>query len=162
MTVEISNPNILDLAEWMQVVNEVNTLSRRVDAIITNSGAVSTGSVDWNSSKKYSQEFNLGAHKITFGKVDCVVANETTTGYFVSGDVLFADLNVGNSAFSGKPIITATIQFGNTTLPEQNDDLVITIFNASSTGFSYRVMNAGSHTVPSGHFYINWIAIGPK
>ena len=162
MTIQLTNPNILDLTEWQKVVNEITNLSARIDAITTGQGALKTSPTDWNAVSTFSQQFNLGSQKILFGKEKAVIADLTPSGNFYEGDVIFADTEIGVGAFGAKPIITATVVFGNQTIPSANKDIVVTLFNPSSTGFNYRLLNAGSHTNLSGYIYINWIAIGPQ
>lgn len=162
MGIQLTNPNILDLTEWQKVINEINNLSDRIDGITTVQGSLMTAATDWNSSTNFSQQFNMGNQKILFGKEKATIADLTQTGNLYSGAIVFAETD-GVGAFGAKPIITASIVFGNQSVPEPNDDVALVLFNASSTGFGYRVTSAGSNTkVLTGYFYINWIAIGPQ
>lgn len=159
MSIYLSNPNILDVTEWQKVVSEITNLSARIDAITTSQGAQKKSPTDWNAQTTFSEQFNVGSHKILFGKERITIADLSKTGNLYEGDIVFADTDT--TAFAAKPIITATIQFGNTSLPQNNTNVVVTVFNPSSTGFNYRLTNAGTSTALSGAFYLNWIAIGP-
>ena len=163
MTIQLTNPNILDLTEWQKVINEVNSLSAKVDAIITGQGALLTTATDWNSTATFSQQFNMGNQKILFGKERATVADLTNTGYFYEGAINFSETS-GIGAFKAKPIITATLVSSSSTLPSSNPDLAILVFNPTATGFGFRLINAGSHDdlTTNSIIYINWIAIGPS
>lgn len=162
MTVQLTNPNILDLTEWQKVINEINNLSARIDALTTSQGALTTTAVDWNSTPTFSQQFNIGNQKILFGKEKATAATLTKTGFFYEGAVNFSE-TAGIVAFKAKPIITATIAFAGTSLTTFNPDLTLTIFNPTENGFGYRLVNAGSHIDfnAGSTIHINWIAVGP-
>ena len=161
MTIQLTNPNILDLTEWQKVINEINQLSARIDAITTSQGALTTGAVDWNAGPTFSQQFNIGTQKILFGREKFVVASESPNGSFYTGTVNFSE-TTGVGSFKAKPIVTTTIASTSNVMLTSNANIVMTIFNTTSTGFSYRLTNAGTQTSLSGQFYINWIAIGPQ
>jgi hypothetical protein len=162
MGIQLTNPNIIDLTEWQKVVNEITYLSARIDAITTAQGSLKSSSTDWSSTPSFSQQFNLGSHKILFGRDQAVVGDTLTeSGGMYEGSVNFAE-TTGVGAFSAKPIITSTVVFGGTTLPSANKDIILTLFNVSNTGFNYRVRNSSSSTTLSGKFYIHWTAIGPQ
>jgi len=162
MTLSISNPNVLDLSEWQKVINEVNNLSQRIDAITNRYGTGITDSALWTTSD-FSKEFNLGTQKFIFGKEKLVIADSTITGNFYNGDISF-NTSSGVTVFSQMPIITATIQFSKTTLPTNNTNIMITVYNVTKDGFSYRIANPPTSGTSNwaGQFYINYIAIGPQ
>lgn len=160
MPVKITNPNIIDLAAWQEVVNEINNVSDKVDSIVTSYGAGTSSDSDWTGSETRDHVFNLGSQKIVSGRYRFVStaedSDETTKAFY--GPISFG------TAFASKPIITATIEFGNQTLPTNpaNRNVILTTYNADSAGFYYKVTNSGSTTMLSGQFYINWMAIGPR
>jgi len=158
MAVEITNPNIIDLAAWQQVVNEINYVSDRVDNLITNYGAGSSGDKEWAGFSTTTHEFNLGTQKIITGRYRFVHTDEEFDGNLFYGPISYG------TAFSSKPIITATIEYSNPALPKNpaNTNVVLAIYDADTSGFSYRMINAGSSTKLAGTFYINWMAIGPR
>lgn len=163
MTLQINNPNVLDLSEWQKVIAEVNNLSNRVDAITTKYGAGSADTALW-SVTDFNKEFNLGTHRIIFGKQKIDTTDPTIkTGNFLHDYVSFAQ-SPGVTVFTAKPIITATLQFGATTsVPGSNTNAIVVVYNVSKDGFSYRVSNPPSATSDwNGYFYINYIAIGPQ
>jgi hypothetical protein len=171
--IKISDPNIIDLAAWHQVINVVNQHSDSITSITNNFGAQGTGTTQWNSDNNISHQFDPGSQKIVFGREKIVVADtghssgETTLLY---GDVSFVDTNSGSTVFTSRPIITATIQFGYGSLgsstPSTDSSVVVTIHNLDADGFSYRIKDANSKPTATvaltGTFYLNWMAIGPK
>lgn len=158
MSVEITNPSIIDLAAWQEVVNEINYVSDRVDNLINNYGSGSSGDSDWTGHLTKTHEFNLGTQKIVSGRYRFVHTDEESDGKLFYGPISYG------TAFSSKPIITATLEFGNQTLPKNpaNTNAVLIVYDADTSGFHYRITNAGSTTKLEGSFYINWMAIGPR
>lgn len=166
--IKISDPNIIDLAAWHQVINVVNQHSDSITSITNNFG-VQGGTTDWNGPNDFVHQYDPGAQKIIYGKtkIDTADASSTTGDHIFYGDVSF--LESGTTAFSAKPIITVTAQFGSTdNNPPSitNANVVCTVIAVAEDKFTYRVTNARSTTgtpVPlTGYFYINWTAIGPK
>lgn len=162
MGLSISNPNVLDLSEWQKVITEVNNLSKRLDAITNKYGTGIGDSAAWTT-PNFSKEFNLGTHKIIFGKEKFVFADNTIDRGFYAGDISF-NTSDGVTVFSQLPIITATIQFTGATMPTNNKNIMVTIYKATKDGFSYRVANPATSGSSdwSGQFYVNYIAIGPQ
>jgi hypothetical protein len=171
--IKISDPNVIDLAAWQQVINVVNQHSDSISAINNNFGSQGTGETNWNSTTGISHEYDPGSQKIVYGKnkfdpesseIEFRVADNNKK-YVYFGQVVFADEESGASSFSAKPIITATMNHS-TTITVNNADIIVTIIQVSAEGFIYRVTNSKS-TKPVGipivgAFFINWIAIGPK
>lgn len=158
MAVKITNPSIIDLAAWQEVISEVNSVANKVDNIVTGYGSANPNDPDWVGSQTRTHEFNIGSQRIVSGRYRFVATEETTDGKFISGKIPF------DTAFANKPIITATIEFGNQTVPEMaaSANVVLVLWDADSTGFRFRMTNAGSSTQLAGTFYINWMAIGPR
>lgn len=164
MTLQINNPNVLDLSEWQKVITEVNNLSNRIDAITTRYGAGSADTALWTTTD-FSKEFSLGTQRIIFGKKKVNTADGTIkTGNFLHDYVDFNE-SPGVTVFTSKPIVTATIQFSKTDLPTNNTNVMISVYNVSKDGFDYRISNppvSGTTRDWNGFFYINYIAIGPQ
>lgn len=162
MTLQINNPNVIDLSEWQKVITEVNNLSHRIDAITTKYGAGSSDTTLWNTTD-FSKEFNIGTQRIIFGKQKIITSDPTIkTGNFLHDYVNF-NQSTGVTVFTAKPIITATIQFGADSLPTHNTNTIVSVYNVSENGFSYRISNPPAATSDwNGYFYINYIAIGPQ
>lgn len=162
MTLQINNPNVLDLSEWQKVITEVNNLSRRIDAITNKYGSGTTDSALWTTAD-FNKEFNIGTQKIIFGKQKIDTTDVTIkTGNFLHEYVSFAQ-SPGVVVFSSTPIVTATIQFSKKTLPTNNTNAIISIYNVSKDGFDYRISNPPAATSDwGGFFYVNYIAIGPQ
>jgi hypothetical protein len=160
MPVKITNPNIIDLAAWQEVVNEINTVSDKVDSIVTTYGTGSPNDSDWTRGATREHEFNLGSQRIVSGRYRFVSADEE---YDADTKAFYGPIAFG-TAFAAEPIITATIEFGNPDLPinPANRGAALVIYNGSSSGFHYKLINSGSTTKLGGSFYINWMAIGPR
>lgn len=172
--IKISDPNIIDLAAWHQVINVVNQHSDSITSITNNFGIQGSGSTDFNTSDDFAHEVDPGSQKVIFGRYKVNTAgtapDSSTTGKDIFfGDISFIDGTSGTAAFSAKPIVTATVQFGYADVnpvPDTDASIVCTTYNIGLDGFNFRVRDARSseeNPIPlTGHFYINWIAIGPK
>ena len=170
--VKISDPNIIDLAAWHQLINVVNQHSDSINSITNNFGTTGTGTIDWNADNAYAaHEFSAGSEKIVYGriKIDTDTASSNTGDQIFYGDVDFGDNVSGATTFSAKPIIVGTVQFGHTSfsaLGTTDHNIILNIFNVTKDTFSFRVTRANSstaHPLPlEGYFYLNWQAIGPK
>lgn len=169
--VKISDPNIIDLGAWQQVVNVVNQHSDSINSITNNFGVQGSGTMEWNSANNVVNEYNAGPQKILSGKtkLDTTIASSTTGDHMFYIDIDFVNGETGTTAFSAKPIITATVTFGSTANnppSTTNANVVCTVIAVEQDKFTVRLVNARSTTaVPvklTGNFYINWMAIGPK
>jgi hypothetical protein len=163
--IKISDPNIIDLAAWHQVINVVNQLNDTVNALSNNTNI--TGTPNWNADD-LTHQYDAGSQNILFGKTKLVQGTtlESTSHKLLYGYVTFASI-AGVSSFAGAPIVTANILCGNTgsttTYSEANDDAVVSVYNVSGTGFNYRVYRPALwNTTPLTPLYVCWIAIGPK
>ena len=168
--IKISDPNIVDLAAWQQVINVVNQHSDSITAITNNFG--SSGFADY-SKTDVVHLFDPGSQMILCGKV--TGSAEVSSGAYY-GTIQFSDPTIGNPSFSQPPIVTATIQ--NSAL-SANNDMAISIYAVTYAQFNYKVYRtrqglatlntahtgvttAVSPSAPTGTFYINWTAIGHK
>jgi hypothetical protein len=169
--VQIGDPNIIDVASWQQLIAAVDSNTAAI-ATMTDKFGANGGTVKWGD-PNYSGAYTMGSQKIIYGRT--LIDTESSTATSTAGDniyygnVSFTDPNgSGADSFTNKPLVTATIEFSRTTLPEydENASIVITTWNVNKDGFSYRVTNPKStenDPVPLLYsFYINWIAIGPK
>jgi hypothetical protein len=170
--VKISDPNVIDLAAWHQVINVVNQHSDSISSITANLGD-SLDTIDWNGENNFVNQFDPGAQKILYGrtKLDTAVLSSTEADdQIFYGDIPFA-VN-GATSFGAKPIVTATIQFGHSNigaLDDKSHDVIFNIFAVTEEKFSFRVTRAISKpggvnppAVLTGYFYLNWSATGPK
>jgi hypothetical protein len=170
--VKISDPSIIDLAAWHQVINVVNQHSDSINAITNNFGVQGSGTVDWNADNDVAHEFSSGPQKMLYGRTKINTANNSSyknNKQFFYGDVNFVDQTSGTTAFSAKPVVTGTIQFGHTSIDALDDtdhNIIVTIYGVTESKFSYRVTRAiSTDTKPeplTGYFYLNWHAMGPK
>lgn len=171
--VKISDPNVIDLAAWHQVINVVNQHSDSISSITNNLGGESADPVDWNGANNFVNEFDPGSQKILYGRTKLDTAQLSSTesdDQIFYGDIEFP-VN-GQTKFAARPIVTATIQFGHSNigaLDDTNYDVIFNIFAVTDTKFSFRITRAISKptgTNPpaplSGYFYLNWVATGPK
>jgi hypothetical protein len=157
--VKISDPNIIDISAWQQVINVVNQHSDAISSLTNNFGATFTpppAGTDW------SYAFDLSSCLIYFGKGTMTLANTPTSRTEGGGFVYEETYSFPTPPFSITPVVTATIQ--SSSITTRNDDLSVTIFNVNSSGFSVRVLKAGGAALSgtSNTFYIHWIAIGPS
>ena len=169
--VKISDPNIIDLAAWQQVINVVNQHTDSINAITNNFGvsASATGPIDWNSDNDVVHEFNSGTEKILYGRFKITIATDATdyNDQLVHGTIPFVD--DGTTVFSARPIVNATVQFGHNSynnLDDTNYNAIVHIFAVTAEKFEYRISRALINQVSpeelTGSFYISWQAIGPK
>jgi hypothetical protein len=163
--IKISDPSIIDLAAWQQVINVVNQHSDSITAITNNFGATSDYSAD-NTSHIYDP----GSQSLIYGRAQ---ASLTASNSDYSGSVTFANATSGINSFSQAPIVTATMYAYNIS---NNEDVILSVYNVTASGFSYRLYRARGGlatvaspkttltTVPdtSHTFWINWVAVGPK
>jgi hypothetical protein len=171
--IKISDPNVIDLAAWQQVINVVNQHSDSITAITNNFGSQGTGETNWNGTSDLSHEYDPGSQKIIYGKNKFVTADATffsssdNKKHVYYGEVVFADEVSGATSFNASPIVTASLYFSNPTATTSGANLIVTVQAVTESGFTYRVMDSRS-TVAAGVpivatlFYINWMAIGPK
>lgn len=172
--IKISDPNVIDLAAWQQVINVVNQHSDSITAITNNFGIQGSGETNWNGDSDLSHEYDPGSQKIVYGKnkfdptsseiTATVASNNVKHVYY--GTVTFQDDVSGASSFDAPPIITATIQNTQSTEVPWNAHIVITTVAVTKSGFTYRVTNPNSTSsvgiAITGTFFVNWMAIGPK
>jgi hypothetical protein len=170
--IKISDPNVIDLAAWQQVINVVNQHSDSISAITNNFGSQGTGETNWNTGTDISHEYDPGSQKVVYGKnkfdpasdeIDFEVAANNAK-YIYHGNVVFADEVSGASSFDATPIVTATISL--TQSVTANVNIILTVTQVTQDGFKYRVTNSRSTSAVGipivGAFFINWMAIGPK
>lgn len=172
--IKISDPNVIDLAAWQQVINVVNQHSDSITAITNNFGIQGSGETNWNGDSDLSHEYDPGSQKIVYGKnkfdptsseiTATVASNNVKHVYY--GTVTFQDDVSGASSFDAPPIITATIQNTQSTEVPWNAHIVLTTVAVTKSGFTYRVTNPNSTSsvgiAITGTFFVNWMAIGPK
>lgn len=171
--IKISDPNVIDLAAWQQVINVVNQHSDSISAITNNFGSQGIGETNWNGESDLSHEYDPGSQKIVYGKNKFITAeapffsSSDNKKHVYYGEVVFADEVSGATSFNASPIVTASLYFSGTTATTSGANIIVTVQSVTESGFTYRVMDSRS-TVAAGvpivvtQFYINWMAIGPK
>jgi hypothetical protein len=171
--IKISDPNVIDVAAWQQVINVVNQHSDSITAITNNFGIQGTGETNWSGDSDLSHEYDPGSQKIVFGKNKVTTAeansflSDDNKKHVYYGSVVFYDEVSGAKSFGATPIVTASIQFSNQTTTMTGANIVLTVQTATETGFTYRVTDSRSTKaagvpITATQFYINWMAIGPK
>lgn len=165
--VKISDPSVIDLAAWHQVINVVNQHSDSITAITNNFGAAGTGVVDYSSSS-YANEFSAGNQKILYGRAVAYhsVSGQTDTassGKTLYGQVNFTDAVSGSASFASQPVVTAVVFSGSaTTFSATNQDVSVNLYGVTKDGFYFRLYCTTTTNYPTGTIWINWTAIGPK
>jgi hypothetical protein len=171
--IKISDPNVIDLAAWQQVINVVNQHSDSITAITNNFGSQGTGETNWNGTTDLSHEYDPGSQKILYGKNKFITAegdallSDDNKKHVYYGSVTFADEVSGAISFDATPIVTTSLQFSNQTTTMTGANIVLTIQTVNEAGFTYRVTDSRSTKtagvpITATQFYINWMAIGPK
>jgi hypothetical protein len=175
--VKISDPQVIDLAAWHQVINVVNQHSDSISSITNNLGGSVPEALDFNGENDFVNIFDPGAQKILYGRTKLTISalDSIFNNQIYYGTIQFAEN--GQSSFGARPIITASIQFGHSNigaLQQKNYDLIFNIFAVTSTSFSFRInraiaepdeTNATKRTDPipsTSTLYLNWSATGPK
>lgn len=148
--VKISNPSIIDIAAWHQLIQVVNQHSDAIASITNNFGSslsiTGTDGDDWRST------FDLGTQMIHFGRAKLDNITSDTIAFPIS--------------FSAKPVVIAQYR----TDIEARRDFVVTTANTYTNSFDVHIrkpaQDGGVNTAPidptGKTFYIDWIAIGPK
>lgn len=177
--VKISDPNIIDLTAWQQVINVINQHSDTLSAITNNFGLQGSGTTDWNGETEIYEEFNAGSQKILYGKfvIDTRAGNNkdssTNNDRMFYREIDFDNGNTGTASFSAKPVITVSASLpGSDNTTDRNVGLTCTVIAVTDKKFSVRIVNTRELTAELGstvadpkpvyYFHINWIAIGPK
>ena len=152
--IKISDPLVIDISAWHQVVNVVNQHSDTLN-VLTNSTGVVSGTTNFNA-EELTHQFDMASQKIMYGRAKITSDQAGNNGTLWYGEVTFT--------FRTTPIVTATAFSGNTSgaVSASNDDVIVSVYNVSASGFKYRVYRAGSTKAPTGTVYINWIAIGQQ
>lgn len=171
--VKISDPNVIDLAAWHQVINVVNQHSDSISSITNNLGGATPDPIDWNGANDFVNEYDPGSQKVLYGRTKLDTGSMSYTEpdkQIFYGTISFTEGTA--ESFGAKPIITGTIQFGSTNIGQLDDtdhNVIFNIFNVTAEQFSFRVTRAisepDSNTPPgplTGYFYLNWVATGPK
>lgn len=160
--VQISDPAIIDLAAWHQVINVVNQHSDSIAALSNNFGMSWSANYDDDN---WSSPFDFGSCMIEFGRVKILASQiqaETLNGI----EVGYAEevVNFNSGSFSNNPVITATVYTGASSGYKDSTDINISIKTLGPDSFTVTAVFAGQQDpqdTPKA-FYINWIAIGPK
>jgi len=184
--VKISDPNIIDISAWQQLINVVNQHSDSITALSNNFNGVGSSQVDW-SSATWSHVWDPGSQALVYGKIQVVTSSATyvnksasgsgtqgiqgtnsSTSKVFYGTASFSDPTVSSIfQFSSIPIVTATLYSGhNSSGPVSvvNSSCIVTIYNITTSGFNWRISSASgsSADTPTGTFYIMWTAAGPR
>lgn len=172
--IKISDPNIIDLAAWQQVINVVNQHSDSITAITNNFGIQASGQTDWNGATDIAHQFDPGSQKIVYGKTKVDISSgdvNTIDGTGGVAHIYFGDINFTGSSttsFGAKPIVTVSASsssIADNPPTSSNSNVVCTVTAITEDKFTFRLSNARSTpTAPvalTGIVYVNWIAIGP-
>lgn len=173
--IQISDPNIIDLAAWHQVINVVNQHSDSIDAITNNFGQNTV--TDW-AADQIAHLFDPGSQAIIYGRTLIHTVSQTSesnnvtlpsghgVGKLLYGTVSFTDSGV---TFSQTPTVLVTCNSGNVgsgSPGTQNQFALASVYTPGTSGFGYRITIPNSLVSTGAQFagdiYLNWIAIGPR
>jgi hypothetical protein len=174
--VKISDPNIIDISAWHQVINVINQHSDSISSITNNFGIEGSSTIDWNGESDYVNQYDPGSQKTLYGRNKVVTANLTPApdsyNKVFYGSVSFVSSS-GSTKFAQAPNVVASIRFNHSsidTLKDKSHNIILNVFAVTDTGFSYRLTRANSNpdsaTPVVDPFdtdcFITWTAIGPK
>jgi hypothetical protein len=151
--VKISDPAVIDLAAWHQLITVINQHSDTIAALSNNFG-MAWSPVYTDDDTNWASPFDFGSSMIQFGRAKIVKDSANVTNGVYYEDVLFTN------SFSSNPVVVAT-PYQTGTNVESNTDTVVTTFNLTTEGFTYRFSDSTGHSFNT-QTYINWVAIGPK
>ena len=141
--VQISDPVIIDLAAWHQIINVVNQHSDSIAALSNNFGMAWSPIPDGDN---WSSPFDFGSSMIQFGRIKiATLASPPDLNYFELVDF--------PNNFSSKPVVVATIYSAHA----GNQDGIVSIKEITNNNFVINVQNLTNNGA-----LVNWIAIGPK
>lgn len=177
--VKISDPQIIDLAAWQSVINVVNAHDDSILSLTNNIGSGTAASIDYNGEADFVNTFNPGTQKILYGRTKVLMSDMSVVPDSY-GQVVYKTIDFnqdGSSVFTARPIMTASIQFGHTSigaLGDKNYDTMFTLFNVNPNSFSFRInraiatpdeVNSAKRpaVIPANNtFFLNWSALGPR
>jgi len=168
--VKISDPNIIDISAWQQLINVVNQHTDSITAITNNFNGVGSTATDWTATS-WSQVWDPGSQAVVYGKIMADTSKLTAQNGVFWGTASFSDTNISSAfQFSSIPIVTATLYSGHASsgdVSSVNNSCNVTVYNITTSGFNWRISSAVTTTstndaFPTGIFYIMWTAIGPR
>jgi len=174
--VKISDPQIIDLAAWQSVINVVNAHDDSILSLTNNVGSGSPTQIDYNDDADFVNTFNPGTQKILYGRTK-VLMSEMSVVPNSEGQIVYKTIDFnqdGSTVFTARPMMTASIQFNQSSiasLKDTNYDVMFSLFNVNANSFSFRInrtvakpdQTTGTKPdIPSGTFYLNWSALGPR
>lgn len=177
--VKISDPQIIDLAAWQSIINVVNAHDDSILSLTNNIGSGTPTSIDYNGEADFVNTFNPGTQKILYGRTK-ILMSEMSPVPDSYGQVVYKTIDFnqdGSSVFNARPIMTASIQFGHSSiasLGDKNHDVMFSLFNITPSTFSFRINRAIAEpdeansanrppVIPANNsFFLNWSALGPR
>lgn len=164
--IKISDPNIIDLAAWHQVINVINQHSESLSSI-TNTTGVAFDPIKDDNDAGWKTVFDIGSQTIKYGKAVMDNTNNTAQTDADYGVYYEESITFPGNSFSVTPAVTATC----TSTSNDGSRLGLmncTISNITTNGFKIRLVYPGvvsgnlkGITVPGGSWktYISWTAI---
>lgn len=169
--VKISDPAIIDIGAWHQLIQVVNQYGDAISSITNNFGSslaiTNTDGDNWHST------FDLGSQLINFGRATIVgvpyqdsdpdadvvlYENAASIPALTYRPFILKETNVAFPlSFSAKPVVIGTLQ---TNLAARTE-YKVTIGNVTNNDFSITV-SGFDKTAAERTVTVNWIAIGPK
>ena len=165
--IKISDPDIIDIAAFQQIVNVINQHSDNITALTNNFNGIGSQNTDWTAAN-WSHIWDPGSQALVYGKIQADTSTASFVGsspktYYGSGS--FSDATISSTfQFSSIPVVTATLYSGHSaagTVSTVNGQCNISIYDITTSGFKWRI-SSNSTTSPTGIFYIMWTAAGPR
>lgn len=156
--IKISDPSIIDLSGIQQIISVVNQHSDYLNILINRFGAVVTP--DW-SAENVQSLFDVSTTNIAFGKAIIKPGSPYQQGsggstYYVAT----VDFESGVT-FSQVPLVLVSHDNSDGQVGGQLD-IIPSTHDISTTGFTARIVRAGTTKVISNNIEINYIAIGRR
>jgi len=162
--VKITDPNIIDISSWQQVINVINQHTDSITAITNNFNGAGSAPTDWTANT-WSHVFDPGSQALVYGKIQADISTLTAEAGVYWGTGSFSDTAISSAfSFSSIPIVTATLYSGHPStgnVSATNKQVVVSVYDITTAGFKWRISSTSS-TAPTGKLYIMWTAIGPR
>jgi hypothetical protein len=155
--VKISDPNIIDLAAWHQVINVVNQHTDSLDAIVNTTGVAFAPTYDADGG--WATVYDPGNQMIQYGVIRMDSDNNEgipdSTYTYYEEELLFP------AAFSATPSVVITNSSQSSTSGKADWD--VTVSTVSSDRFKVKLVNATKTAIPGAwSIKVYFMALGPK
>lgn len=155
--IKISDPNIIDLAAWHQVINVVNQHSESIDVLTNTTGVAFNPSYDQDGG--WQTVYDPANQMIQYGVIKMDSTNNI--GIPDSSYTFYEEEVILPATYSSNPAVVVTNSSQSTTSGKA--DWNVTISSVSPDRFKVKLVNA-TKTAITGTWSIKvfWTAIGPR